>query len=85
MTPQLSELCNEDVFPFLVQKFDCHAARYVEMYDRMFSYQFSGNHLTIGDDTMPLKKATVKLLKTFGFPSQEKLVYCKFALQHSFC
>ncbi|THD24076.1 TBC1 domain family member 9B [Fasciola hepatica] len=59
--PQLSQLCKEDVFPFLVQKFDCHAARYVEMYDR--------------DDTMPLKKATVKLLKTFGFPSQEKLVY----------
>ncbi|CAL8069513.1 unnamed protein product [Calicophoron daubneyi] len=61
LCPHLSELCPEDIFPFLFQKFECHAARYVEMYSR--------------DETMPLKRATVKLLRTFGFPPKEKLVY----------
>ncbi|KAF7258896.1 hypothetical protein EG68_03839 [Paragonimus skrjabini miyazakii] len=61
LCPQLPELSKEDVFPFLHQKFECHAARYVEMYNK--------------DDAMPWKRATVKFLRTFQFPPREKLVY----------
>ncbi|CAH8526583.1 unnamed protein product [Dicrocoelium dendriticum] len=60
LCPQLSELSEEDIFPFLYQKFECRAARYVALYD---------------NNTLPLKRATVKLLRTFGFPPKEKLVY----------
>lgn len=60
LCPQLSELSEADIFPFLYQKFECRAARYIALYD---------------NDTLPLKRATVKLLRTFGFPPKEKLVY----------
>ncbi|TGZ74123.1 hypothetical protein CRM22_001118 [Opisthorchis felineus] len=61
LCPQLPDLPKDDAFAFLFHKFDSHAARYVEMYER--------------DDTMPLKRATVKFLRIFGFPPKEKLVY----------